>query len=546
MKKIISILLSMAMIFCMVNPIYASQKNTMKEENVYVNLKQNGVVNDIYVVNEFNLQKDDKIIDYGDYLDIRNLSSSKNIKRSNKKIQIDGKKGKNYYQGKLKSKEIPWNIRLNYYLDGQKINPNDLIGKSGKIKITMDISKNKNVSKSFYDSYMLQTTMYLDSNKCKNIKAKDAIIANNSNNKQLTFLILPGDDKKTTITFDATDFEMEEGITFNALLLSMGVNIDTSILTDSTKQLESAISSLSNGSNTLKEGSRKYNEGIRLISKYMGELSSNSTKLKKGIKKSLDGLKTIESEINKININASVSGDTSGVNSQITNSVTDIVTNEVSSQMQSVMANINAGKDDVYNTLAATNPQLAQKYVSNIQNNITMSCKNVGTKSAESTSKIVTDAYDKNIKSTLQTLASSVKTLKSALKQLERGMNSLYVNYTSFDSGVKSLDKNTTKLYNSYTTLNGGIKTLNNGADTLNNKTSGLNDKVQKEIDNAMEKFENNDYIQRSFVSKDNTNINAVQFVIKTDGIKKEEEKQKNEEENENSSLGDRIKNLFK
>ena len=61
------LMLSAAIVGTTVTPAFAAQKNTQKEENVYVNLKEDGSVDGVYVVNAYDLKKDQKVLDYGDY-----------------------------------------------------------------------------------------------------------------------------------------------------------------------------------------------------------------------------------------------------------------------------------------------------------------------------------------------------------------------------------------------------------------------------------------------------------------------------------------------
>lgn len=54
------LMLSAAIVGTTVTPAFAAQKNTQKEENVYVNLKEDGSVDGVYVVNAYDLKKDQK------------------------------------------------------------------------------------------------------------------------------------------------------------------------------------------------------------------------------------------------------------------------------------------------------------------------------------------------------------------------------------------------------------------------------------------------------------------------------------------------------
>ena len=48
--------------------------------------------------------------------------------------------------------KIPWNIDITYTLDGKKITPEKLAGKSGAFKMHITIGKNKKCDSDFYDS----------------------------------------------------------------------------------------------------------------------------------------------------------------------------------------------------------------------------------------------------------------------------------------------------------------------------------------------------------------------------------------------------------
>ena len=360
-EKMISIIIIAILFLATTFPVFANTTNTSKEENVYVNLNDNGTVDNIYVVNQFNLTEDSEIIDYGKYSDLRNLSTSDNIKQEDTIIKLTGKKGENYYQGALETKDIPWNINIKYYLNGSEKKASEIIGETGKIEIKINITKNENVDESFFNSYMLQSTMYLNAENCNNIET-DAMIANNGKNKQLTFMVLPGAEKEISIKFDAKDFEME-GMSFNGILMSMAVDIDTSTLTDSTGELIDAIDSISNGSTELKDGSKKYNQGVKSISENMNKLAINSSQIKQGIGTSLQGLQTIEKQLDNMSITIPQTDKTT-VQTQIQKSSTNIVTEEVTKQITEFMTNIQSGNDTIYNTLYQTDPQLANSYIS--------------------------------------------------------------------------------------------------------------------------------------------------------------------------------------
>ena len=147
-KPAAAMTLSLVMAVGSMTPAMAAS-NTKKEENIYVNLDDNGSVDGVYVVNSYDLKKDQKITDYGNYSKLVNLSSDSELSDQNGKITVNGKKGKFYYQGNLDSAKIPWNVDILYELDGEAIDAKDLAGKSGELKITMKIRQNKGADKDF-------------------------------------------------------------------------------------------------------------------------------------------------------------------------------------------------------------------------------------------------------------------------------------------------------------------------------------------------------------------------------------------------------------
>ena len=207
-------------------PVYAADTAAEKDENVYVTLNDDGSVSSVYVVNEFTSDKAGTIIDYGDYSSVKNLTTDDAITQNGEKITVEAPEGKFYYQRNLKTTDIPWKISICYFLDGSEISTEDLAGKSGKLKIKMAISENKACEGNFFDNYLLQATVVLDTEKCSNITADGATAANVGKNRQLVYNLMAGQEKTIEISADVTDFEMD-GITFQGIPMSF--DIDTQI-----------------------------------------------------------------------------------------------------------------------------------------------------------------------------------------------------------------------------------------------------------------------------------------------------------------------------
>ena len=145
-----AVMLSGALLAGSAAPLQAAG-STAKEENVYVNLKQDGSVDGVYVVNAYRLEQDTQIVDYGNYESVKNLSSDAGIESRKGTVTVDAKAGEFFYQGNLRSKEIPWEIAISYTLDGKKISAEELAGKNGRLKISIHIGQNDKADAVFFE-----------------------------------------------------------------------------------------------------------------------------------------------------------------------------------------------------------------------------------------------------------------------------------------------------------------------------------------------------------------------------------------------------------
>ena len=278
----------------------AATKSSEKEEVIYANLTSSGDIEKIYAVNIF---EDKDIVDYGVYETVKNMNTMDKINYSNGKITIQNSEDKLYYQGIMKQNtEMPWTIKVRYKLDGVEYAPSELAGKSGKLEISISIKENKNCKKNFFENYALQTVVQLDTNLCENIKSDEATMANVGGLKQLTYTILPGNEKDIKITSDVTDFEMSE-IQVNGINLNLGLDkdsIDTSSLTGELDKLKDAVNDLDDGANELNDGAVTLTDGIKTIQDGLDQLNSKSSSLTSGSSEVLSALKTIQSSLNNV------------------------------------------------------------------------------------------------------------------------------------------------------------------------------------------------------------------------------------------------------
>lgn len=278
-----------------------------KEEVVYAKLTTAGNPSDVYVVNAFTLPENTKIKDYGNYSAVHNLTNLDSITYRNNEVSIETKKGRFYYQGSMIDKNLPWNIDIHYYLDGKEKTAEEMSGATGEARITIETSKGNIADSSYYEKYMLQVSMTLDTTLCSNISAKGATIANAGTNKMINFAAMPGKTSRLEVTADVENFCMP-GISIAGVPFSIADDMidmkQISEMTDGLQLLANGVSQLNNGANQLNTGINLFaggtnqlangygifNDGIRQMYSGSNDLYSGALQLENGSAQYQDGV----------------------------------------------------------------------------------------------------------------------------------------------------------------------------------------------------------------------------------------------------------------
>lgn len=116
-------------------------------------------------------------------------------------------------------------------------------------------------------------------------------------------------------------------------------------------------------------------------------------------------------------------------------------------------------------------------------------------------------------------LKAGTEALYTGTSNLLSGIVELYNATGTLKDGTGKLDEGAAELLAGIAELYSGTDELKNGTSTLREETSGMDTEISDKIDELINSItgENTEII--SFVSEDNTNVEAVQFVIQSDAI---------------------------
>ena len=443
----------------------AYEGNT-KEEVIYANLTNSGLLKSAYVVNVFDLSES-SFTDYGDYTEVKNLTTTDEINVTGNMISACTDAERFYYQGTLEETELPWTISISYYMDGTEYTADEIAGMSGTLEIKFSITENEKCELDFYDSYALQASMTLDTETCSDISAEDATIADVGSDKQLSFTVLPGKGLDTVITAEVTDFEME-AISINGIQMSLNVEIDDEELLEKVEEIMDAISELNDGAADLDDGGSELSDGVSAVGDGASELESGVESLDEGIESLQSGMATLQEGLETL---GGSSSDLTEGSEQILEAIETIdaalsavsLSTDQLEELVSASGQIQSGIDELSDGISSLSTQLGyeQYKVLMAANGVDLDTLSAGNTSAiTQLQTLYASTSDETTKAMYQTLITLLSGNNAALTGLETYLNTV-------SDGVSELEKGAETLSESYAEFHASIGTLASSVETL-------------------------------------------------------------------------------
>lgn len=299
-----------------------------KDESVYLISDANGNVNKTIVVDHLkNKDKKDTLEDASNLSDIENVKGKEKFTQSGDKLTWQAGGKDIYYQGTA-TEEPPVTQKVTYYLDGKEISPEDLAGKSGKVKIRFDYTNTTsytetvNGEKQTVSVPFAAITGLVLGDGFENIEVTNGKAEVSDSSSVVLGYALPGLNDSLGIkdgdldgdvnipeymemTADVKNFSMPAAMTFvvNASDYVSTDGIDTSDLDDMINDLKDASTQLQDGSKTLAEGTDTLADGLSTLQSKLGTFASGVGTLQSGLKTYTDDVSTLSGGLNKLNSN---------------------------------------------------------------------------------------------------------------------------------------------------------------------------------------------------------------------------------------------------
>lgn len=510
-----------------------------------------------------------------------NLNANGNVTGINGVNIFDGEE-RIYQQKKMKIREIPWNISIRYYLDGKEYNPEEIAGKRGHLKIHFRVSRNTKYSGDFFDNFALQTAFTLDTEKCKNIKAEDATMANVGEDKQLSYILLPGKGIDTYITADVDNFEMDE-VSINGLKLNLNIEVDYTDIDEKADEAKDAVKELDDGTGDVLDGTKKVDDAAQELKEKVAELYDGTGKLNDGASELVGGMKEITDKNKELTdgtyeaFEGICTASETILNQQLTaNGMSKVsltpanyervlndllddldsskiyakaykqayaqVSAEVdayleSEEGQAAMGGAGAGMTD------EEKAQIKETYIQQMMQSteVTTQITSALRKADEAAEQI------KDLKKQLddfRKLYDGVCDYTDAVSKAKDGAEELAENMMTLDENTGLLNDGVIEFRDKIGELLDGVEELKEGTEEFLEEISKLKSEVHDMVSDMIDDLKGKGLL-RSFVSDKHTEIESVQFVIKTDAITVDEEPVAEQTEPETLTFWQKLLRLF-
>lgn len=566
MKKLNLAVLTVAMLSPLC--VFANTKN----ETVYSKIDENGNIISTTVNEQIkNNKKLDTIEDYTELEDILNISSNDEITKLNKNISINALGKDVFYQGKSK-KSLPIGINIKYYLDGKEESLDNILGKSGKIKIVIDFTNNEKHNalvngkqETMYTPFLVTMGTMLDSN-VTNIKINNGKVVASGNKNMVVGISSPYLNRSLninelstlntlTLSYETDNFKLPTMyfVATNKLLSDADLSVFNKLdgLNSKVDELQTNMNKIDNGASDLSKG----------INKLKNSLLSSITNLKNNDEDALDEntlvgirtqtMQTVQNTFTndykkKLSESAWIKVEENLKNSNDTY-VTDLATKTVSKILLSYL-----GSEEALNNYMLCVSGNMESCIYLAQNNydidkinaFALTLKQEITSLTTNTTNYIAENVSKSVASTVAE-ETAISTAESIVNTLAPTLSNQVKNESikSFTSSLNTLYTNIDYIDSNMNTLSTGITTFNKeGIEEISALVNGPIASSKARVE-ALSKLADN---YTSYASKSTSINDETKFIIVLDGKEKQEEKTNITEESSKTNLWTRIKNLFK
>ena len=521
-NKVISKIVSGTLLCSMVGytlPVFAYTK----DETVYSKLDASGSNYKTIVSTHIeNTENEELIKDLSDLLNVKNTSGDETFTQDGSTFTWNANKNDIYYQGESQ-KDLPIECKVKYELDGKELSANEIAGKSGKVKITLQytnkeertVTVNGKKVKMYVPFVVVAGTIVKNENN-QNITISNGKVIDDGTKTTVIGMAMPGLQESLgvsadeveipsniEITMDATDFETngifsyvtpkvleEEDINAFDKLDEIYAQVNT--LQSSMNQIQEGANTLKDGAESYSEKSQEFNNAMNQVSEGVSSVNSNysqidtgittinqgSTSLKNGAEQLNAGIGELSSQLTSMpdSIEALYAGSTQVLNglndTQANGKTTPGLVTGVNTIVESLQTS-NEGLNTALENLSATSQGTIDALTANNKTLKAVQQALGATEESKAANKTMIENLEKQIKANEEIIAKYNQYKVGADTQKQE----LAKKVSSSKESLTTVTKGMTTLRNAMTQVNAGLGQLNTASkklpDALNQLSAG-------------------------------------------------------------------------
>lgn len=254
------------------------------DEAYYVMLDHYGNITDGSIVKSFSLNGQKEILDYGSYDAVNNLTDARDPQQESGRIrfQFDEEKPPKsfYYEGKNTEiyKELPWDITVQYKLNGVVTDAEDLAGKSGTVEILADLVPNEKADDYTKHNFTLETAALFNQDHILSLEAEGAQVQLLGNLRTVLFVALPGEEQHLSIKVGTEDFSFG-GLSFLMVPVTLSQVKEVRKISENKDKLEENYHKLSDRLNKMLDDLDGMHEDLNRTADSLDKLDQDSKNL---------------------------------------------------------------------------------------------------------------------------------------------------------------------------------------------------------------------------------------------------------------------------
>lgn len=487
-------------------PIFAYTK----DETVYSKIDSEGKEYKTIVSTHLNNTENENLIkDMTDLLNIKNTNGNEKFEQNENSIIWDAQKNDIYYQGDSQ-KELPIDVSIKYELNDTEIDSKDIVGKCGKVKITLTYTNKdehivdiKGKQEKLYTPFVVVAGSIIDNTNNKNITVSNGKVVDDGSKTFIMGMAFPGLQDSLNIsknkldipnsieiTMETTNFEMNSIINYVTPKIiekdTLGIFDDIEKIYNQANNLSNSSKQIEDGVNTLNQGTQTYSEKIKEFKSALEKISQGMTSANLNYNKINDGIKLLNSNSYELN------NGTKQINNGIGQIETNLkIINTKLGELAEGGKGIKQGETEIIKAIDSIILKLEQIPVPDTSNKIKeletlVKTNNETISSLENLNKTLKIQYDNstdekertNIKLQMDSNTSIINLLQANNKAENETIKMLkltdYSAIVELKSALKKVKTGLTSLSNGTDVLNTGILALQSGSNTLVEKTAEL------------------------------------------------------------------------